>query len=106
MRKEAKIINTLIKLELEGKISLKDLYWKLITGRLLRDGYLCSVLSCNLKNIYDLVSRAKDYSETIKKANQEKQYLEKIKNITIKKVEKVFIEVYNNNILDLRRRRK
>jgi len=103
MKKEAKIVNTLIKLELEKKIDLKDLYWKLTTGRLLRDGYLCSVLSYSLKDIYDLVSRAKDYSETIKKANQEKQYLEKIKNITIKKVEKIFIDVYENNVLNLRK---
>jgi len=38
MKKEAKIINTLIKLELEKKIDLKDLYWKLTTGRLLKEG--------------------------------------------------------------------
>jgi len=51
----------------------------------------------------DVVSRAKDYSETIKKTNQEKQYLEKIKNITIKKIEKIFIDIYENNVLNLRK---
>ena len=103
MRKEAKIINSLIKLDLEKKIDLKDLYWKLTTGRLLKDGYLCEILNCKLKDIYEIVDRAKDYSETIKKANQEKQYLEKIKNITIKKIEKVFIDIYENNVLNLRK---